>query len=73
MKEKARLWLHNLIAATISGGSITVLSNLGLAGAEAAGIKVQVLDFKQCGVLFCSGAIIGVLLYLRQSPIPPSE
>lgn len=73
MKEKARLWLHNLIAAVITGGSTTALAALGIVGAEAVGVKVQTLDLKQMLSLFVAGAVVGLLSYLKQSPLPPEE
>ena len=71
MTEKAKLWLHNLIAAVVTGGSTTALAALGIAGADAMGANVQALDLKQTGMLFLSGAVVGLLAYLKQSPIPP--
>lgn len=73
MKTSVRIWLHKLIAAIITGGSTTALSALGIAGANAVGVQVQPMDLKQIGVLFASGAIVGLLAYLKQSPIPPEE
>jgi hypothetical protein len=73
MNQKARLWLHNLGAAVITGGSTTALAALGIVGANSVGVSVQSLDLKQVGFLFASGAIVGLLSYLKQSPLPPEE
>ncbi len=71
MKLKARIWLRNLGAATITGGATTVMAALGIMGADALGAKVQSLDLKQVGILFVSGGVVGLLSYLKQSPLPP--
>ena len=73
MKEKAKLWIHNLVAAVVTGGSTTALAALGIAGADAIGAQVKALDAKQLGTLFLSGAVVGLLAYLKQSPLPPEE
>jgi hypothetical protein len=73
MKDKVQRWLHNLVAAIITGGSNAALAALGMVGADAIGIKVPQLDLKQVGVIFVSGAVIGLLAYLKQSPLPPEE
>lgn len=73
MKDKARLWAHNLTAAVITGGATSALSAVGIAVADAAGAVVTPLDLKQVGILFVSGAVVGLLAYLKQSPLPPSE
>lgn len=73
MKTKAKSWLHNLVAATITGGATTALGSLGIAVADLAGAKVQQLDLEQIGVLFISGGVVGLLAYLKQAPLPPEE
>jgi hypothetical protein len=73
MRTKARLWAHNLLAAVITGGATSGLSAVGIAVADAAGASVNPLDLRQVGVLFISGAVVGLLAYLKQSPLPPEE
>ena len=73
MNQKSHTWLHNLGAAVITGGATSGLSALGIVAADAAGATVAQLDLKQIGVLFISGAVIGLLAYLKQSPLPPEE
>ena len=73
MKEKTSLWIHNLAAAVITGGSTTALAALGILGAEKAGVQVTTLDYKQCVSLFIAGALVGLLSYLKASPLPPEE
>lgn len=73
MKDTARKWFHNLVAAVITGGATSGMSAIGIAVADAAGAQVQALNLKQVGVLFVSGAVVGLLAYLKQSPLPPEE
>lgn len=73
MKEKARLWAHNLGAATITGAATSGLSALGISIADAAGAQVTALNWKQLGALAISGGVVGLLAYLKQSPLPPTE
>jgi hypothetical protein len=61
-----------LVAAVITGGSTTALSALGVVAADSVGLNVPTLDMKQLGILFASGAIVGLLAYLKQSPLPPA-
>ena len=73
MTTKAKLWLRNLAAAVITGGTSTALASLGIAGASAAGVDIKPLDFKQISIVALGGAVVGLLAYLKQSPIPPAE
>lgn len=73
MENKTRVWLHNVLAAVIAGGANAVLAMVGIAGADAVGAHVPELDFKQCAVVFVSGAVVGLAAYLKQSPLPPAE
>lgn len=73
MKTSVKQWLHHLVAAVITGGATSGLSAAGIAVADAAGAQVRALDLAQVGILFASGAIVGLLAYLKQSPLPPEE
>lgn len=73
MKDSTNIWLHNLVAAVVTGGATAGLSALGITVADAAGANVGALNFKQVGLLFASGAIVGLLAYLKQSPLPPAQ
>lgn len=73
MTTRIRTWLHNLGAAVITGAATTALSSLGISVADIAGAKVQQLDFKQIGILCAAGGLVGLLAYLKQSPLPPEE
>ena len=73
MKISTENWIRNLVAAVVTGGATSGLSALGISVADAAGANVGGLNLKQVGILFASGALVGLLAYLKQSPIPPSE
>jgi hypothetical protein len=71
--SKTKLWLNHLIAAVITGGSSTALASLGISGASMVGLDIKPLDFKQLGAVALGGAVVGLLAYLKQSPIPPTD
>lgn len=64
-------WLHNLLAAVITGAVSSGLASLGIAAADAAGVTVQPLNYKQLISVAIAGAVVGLLAYLKQSPLPP--
>lgn len=66
-------WLYGLMSGVIGGGANAAVSSLGVAVAGTVGIKVPLLDLKQIGVIFMSGAVISALFYLKQSPLPPTN
>ncbi len=67
------MWWRSLAAAGITGASSTALSALGIATANGLGASVPQLDLKQLGVMLLSGGVVGLLAYLKQSPVPPGE
>lgn len=71
MRTKVKLWFHGLFGGAIGGGANAVVSALGVAGASALGYEVKALDLEQVGIVFVSGFIISMFLYLKQSPLPP--
>lgn len=73
MQTKTQLWIKSLIGAIIGGAANAILASLGIAGANAVGIGIKPLDFSQLGGVCVSGAIVGLALYLKQSPVPPEE
>ncbi len=73
MKHKTRLWWRSLFAAGITGAASTALSAAGIATANGLGANVPQLDLKQVGVMLLSGGVVGLLAYLKQSPVPPEE
>ena len=73
MKTTTNIWIRGLAAAVITGGSSSGLAALGVTIADAAGVAVGALNIKQVGIMFLSGALVGLLAYLKQSPVPPVE
>ena len=73
IKTKFKLWLHNLIAAFITGASTSGLASLGIIGASVIGVDAKPLDLRQLGLVALSGGIVGLLAYLKQSPVPPVD
>lgn len=57
-----RIWLHGLGAAVI-GGSVTTLGTLPAVNFDPQGIA----ELKRAAI---TGAFVGVVAYLKQSPIP---
>ena len=60
-----KLWLRGLIAATINSTAITVTS--ALTDPEHA------TNIGKLGATVGVGALTGLLLYLKQSPLPPDN
>lgn len=73
MKTQVKIWLHNLAAAVITGFSSTALASLGIGAANAVGVKVETLDYRQLLSVAVAGGLVGLLAYLKQSPLPPDE
>jgi hypothetical protein len=74
MSEQTRSkWLHGLWSAIITGLSSSLLTALGISGANAVGVPVTQLDIKQLGLVTIFGGIVGMAAYLKQSPLPDSE
>jgi hypothetical protein len=71
--RKTEQWLKALLAAVIGGAAQSGLAALGISGAQAAGVAIQQLSLKQLGAVCTSGAVIGAMLYLKQSPVPPDS
>ena len=72
MRTKTKLWFRGLCAGAISGSASAGLSWLGVAGANAAGVSVDLLDGSQLCVILTVGAMTHALMYLKQSPLPPA-
>lgn len=68
-------WVRGLLAAFLSGASTSLLSALGVSGAQELGLNIPRLTFKQMGVIALVGGVVGLAAYLKQSPIPaePSD
>ena len=63
LSKTTRLWLHGIAAALISGAST------GVAGVIVAPEIAIVTVAKMAAV----SGVIGVAMYLKQSPLPPEE
>lgn len=70
---KTEIWLKGAAAAVIGGLANSFLSALGITGAQVLGVKVTQLDFRQLITTTVVGGVIGLALYLKQSPIPPDS
>lgn len=73
MKVTTAKWLKALVAAFITGGASSLLSAIGIGSAQAVGVNVPLLDWKQIAILTVAGGIVGAAAYLKQSPVPPDE
>lgn len=59
-------WIYNLLNAAIVGGATAGLSWLGLNGAHGAGMDVPAMNLKGLEVIFASGALSKILMFLSQ-------
>jgi hypothetical protein len=74
MTKNTKLWLHGLLAALIGGGASAVSGGF-------ANLVVDPKDFnlsgglghlfETMGVMFVVAAVMSVVAYLKQSPLPP--
>jgi hypothetical protein len=61
-----------MAAAFVGGTANSFLSALGITGANIVGIHVQQLDLRQLCITTFFGGAVGLALYLKQSPVPPT-
>lgn len=73
MKLKTEQWLRALLAAIITGAATSGSAIIGIGTANAVGMSIAKLDLKQVGVVCLSGGVMGMLAYLKQSPVPPES
>ncbi len=73
MNPKTKLWLKALIASVVSGAANAASATLGISAANLVGIKIEPLNLQQLGSVSLSGGIIGLIFYLKQSPVPPDD
>jgi len=71
MRKEVNVWLHGTVSALITGATTSFLNVLGVAGAQAIGIQVTQLNFRQLAIVTIMGGIVGMAAYLKQSPLPP--
>lgn len=62
-----------MISAIVTGLSTSLLSALGIAGANSVGAEVTQLNPKQVAAITIIGGVVGLAAYLKQSPIPAEE
>lgn len=71
--RKTEEWIKALVAAIVSGMANAFLAALGISGAQAVGVKMDQLSPKQLLDLTIMGGLIGMFMYLKQSPVPPDS
>jgi hypothetical protein len=73
MKVTTEQWVKSLVAAFVTGAASSLLSSLGISGAQVVGINITQLNLKQLGVITLAGGVVGAAAYLKQSPVPPES
>lgn len=73
MSAKFNSWSKALLAASITGAAGSLLSALGISGAQAVGVAVMQLNLRQLVIMTVAGGVVGAAAYLKQSPVPPDE
>lgn len=63
--KQARTWIYGLIAGIIGGTANT------LAAVFVDPVAFNFNDLPKLGKLAMAGAVISLVLYLKQSPLPP--
>lgn len=66
-------WIKTLLAGSIGSAAQAGLTAMGIGGANMVGIKIAPMDLHQLGAMMLSGAIVGGLLFLAKSPMPPDS
>lgn len=67
------IWWRGAAAAAVGGVANSFLSALGITGAQVLGVKIDQLSAKQLLTTTIVGGLVGLALYLKQSPVPPEE
>jgi len=74
--EKWEIWLRGAIAAAVSGGANGVVTGFAAIGIDPNHFNLDA-GFHHTlaigGVSAAISAVLGVALYLRQSPLPPGD
>lgn len=71
MTSKMKHWFHGLVSACVTGIATSGLSALGVAGLDEVGMNITKLDLKQMCIITVIGGVVGMLAYLKQSPLEP--
>jgi len=68
-----RNWLYGLFSGMIGGAATAGSSQLALAVSKGLGIEVDVLHWKQLGMVMLVSGLVSAFAFLKQSPLPPKE
>jgi len=71
--SKTKIWLRSAAAAVVGGLANSFLSALGITGAQIVGVSVDQLSLKQLIATTVVGGLVGLAMFLKQSPVPPEE
>jgi hypothetical protein len=69
--SKTKIWLKSAAAAVVGGLANSFLSAVGITGANIVGIRVEQLNARQLVATTIVGGLVGLALFLKQSPVPP--
>ncbi len=73
---KWEIWLRGVIAAAVSGGANGVVTGFAAIGIDPKHFNLDAGFYHTLvigGVSAAISAVLGVALYLRQSPLPPED
>lgn len=76
MRKKTKLWFHKLVSGAIGGGAGAVTSTItaSIIAPSSFNLSSEIGNFfKLAGATFAVNAFLSVMLYLRQSPLPPAS
>lgn len=78
MTKKTELWLHNLFAAIIGGGSGAVVSAFASMGIDPEKFNISSGQgfshlIEMMGANFVISGLLSMFFYLKQSPLPPES
>ena len=71
--SNTKIWLRSAAAAVVGGLANSFLSALGITGAQIVGVSVDQLSLKQLIATTVVGGLVGLAMFLKQSPVPPEE
>jgi hypothetical protein len=74
--KNTELWLKGIAAAAISGGANGIITGFAAVGIDPGHFNLQSGLHNTMaigGVSAAISAVLGVALYLRQSPLPPAN
>lgn len=66
-------WFAALWSAAISGFATPITAMAASGVANSMGASIEPIHWKQALDIGVCGAVVGVLNYLKQSPLPPSN